>query len=237
MSDSQNNRKLTLLESFYKKESNLKETNKNNDEILDAVAYGNLNALQYLHKSEYDLKAANEEHSLLYLAAENGHLDVFQYLIANGFSPDFEEGSELLIAANCGNLPIVKELVKLGVDPEIQDGEAFVRAAGMGGYLAVVDYFVGHCGVDVNIQNGSALFQAAWKNRLNVVQYLLKQGARTNIPGLLSGAITSRNIKIFKLLVEYGADAKSDDGDKALRLATYNNMYDIVEYLEAKRKE
>ena len=86
---------------------------------------------------------------------------------------------------------------------------------------------------------GTALHAASRKNRLEVVQSLLRHGADVNAPGLwkrtpLLFALVEGHLEVVRWLLEHGADLNAKDegeGETSLHLAAFFGHFEIVRML------
>ncbi len=135
----------------------------------------------------------------------------------NRFSPRYR--SPLVMACQIGDLDAIKILLKGGAKIDLSDSIAPNRL-----------------GTDE-----TALTKAIERNRIEIVRYLLAQGAQVNLRGPLKGetplfvALRSGNIDILTLLLQAHADinVRNKDGYTVLALASLNNDVDMVDFLKA----
>lgn len=76
-------------------------------------------------------------------------------------------------------IPIYKWLSKIK-ELHMNNFGAFVWSAS-NGYIDNIKFFITDCGVDINLEEGIALILAAKHNHLEVVNFLLKNGADKNL--------------------------------------------------------
>ena len=132
-------------------------------------------------------------------------------------------------------LAVVKYLVA-HADENIHSWSGFLYWAALEGRIKIVKYLL-DSGIDVNIRidrrrDGSAINAAARSGHLNVVRYLVLRGAdpRGNADEIMYAAV-SGNLKMLKFFVEKCGLDPHIDKDKAVRLASEYNHFNIVKYL------
>jgi ankyrin repeat domain-containing protein 50 len=141
----------------------------------------------------------------------------------------------LQIAAFLGLVKIARLLLERGADVAAKDGcgqTALLRAA-RGGREAVVQLLL-EKGADIDADDGYGRTALDWSARNGseaVVRLLLERGA--NCGAALSWAASRGNKGIVQLLLEKGADvnAKDENGETALHLATINRYEEVVRLL------
>ncbi len=197
------------------------------DELLEEVAAGDIDAVRKLLKEGVSANAADEDGATaLMYAARDGDLELVRLLVANGADPRrvgclhwHEEGKE-----------------------DWWTGSALHAAAG-GGHMDVVRYLVGELGMDVDTQPADCdprecegrrtvtpLLEAAFSGRVAVMRYLLKHGADVNARDncgrtAMHHAAYSGSADAIRLLLEHGADvdARAKDGYTPLHVAAFFN--------------
>jgi ankyrin repeat protein len=136
----------------------------------------------------------------------------------NRFSPYYR--SPLVMACQIGDLDSVKILLGGGAKIDLFDNVAPNRLS----------------------QDETALTKAIDTNHIEIVRYLLAQGAQVNLRGPLKGetplfaAAHSRNKDILTVLIQAHADlnVRNNDGYTVLALASKYNDLEMVEFLEAR---
>lgn len=93
-----------------------------------------------------------------------------------------------------------------------------------------VEYLVA-LGANIHAQNGYALLLAAGNGIWNVVKHIVALGANVN-DFVLFKAIETKDLSIIEYLVTHGANIHAQN-DLALRWATQNEHWSVVEYLNA----
>ena len=208
--------------------------------LHEAASCGRLDIVELLleHKTDVNATSFNDDsrhlsrdHSskltALHEAAENGHVSIVAHLRNHGAVSIAQPYSALGRATYRGHLEVIKELIRGGIDINEHHGAA-LRTACKGTLLeknfklALVRWLV-DSGADVNaysdgFEHGAAtpLHAAAEAGDTEVVQFLVKQGAQSNVIGFygsaLSCAVRSHDHpreEILRLLVENGEDVNS----------------------------
>ncbi len=174
-----------------------------------AATYGHLAVVQYLVEQGASINAqgTNGETALMW-AALNGHLEIVEYLVGQGASltatttrgqtsKDLASGDDHTAVVTYLESPQTARASLTAQD--IYTAAAFVDSA-KAGNLEVVKLFV-QAGMDVNARHtanrdNTALMQAAMRGHLEVVQYLVGQGASltaTNNNGKTPKDLASEN--------------------------------------------
>ena len=216
-----------------------------------AVGSGNLEIVKYLVGQGASIDAKNTAgETPLHYAAAYGHLAIVKYLD--------EQGADLTITSNDGSTPAQTadlsgqtavntylgpktaaearaELTRLGI---AYTAAAFVDSARTGN-LAVVKLFV-QAGMSVESSSlGSpVLHRAAAYGHLEVVKYLVGQGASLTAKNdsgflVLHLAAPAGHLEVVKYLVGQGASltAKGRNGETALHSAATVDELEVVKYL------
>ncbi|MDP1608059.1 MAG: ankyrin repeat domain-containing protein [Chlamydiales bacterium] len=154
--------------------------------IAAKLGYKKLIGLFIEHKAPFD-ERGTDSLTPLFLAVRNGQEDTALFLIEKGANVhirDPKDSSLILIATLFGCLKVVQELLKRGVDINQTDN-----------------------------RNLTPLYQAAGKDKSEVLRFLLEHGAQEsiNIRWLnkytpLFNAATTGNLENVKLLIQAGAD-------------------------------
>jgi uncharacterized protein len=135
----------------------------------------------------------------------------------NRFSPRYR--SPLVMACQIGDLDAVKILLKGGAKIDLSDSVAPNRL----------------------FADETALIKAIEKDHIEIVTYLLEQGAQVNLRGPLKGetplfaAFRSHNMNILTLLLQDHADIniRNKNDQSVLTLASLNNELEMVDFLKA----
>lgn len=187
--------------------------------------------------------------SLLMFSCICGFVDIIKYFIELGasihdsvFDEDLQQDcTPLIYAAKNGNEEAITLLLEYGADVSTLNIN-YSSAAGM---LDRVKYLVEEEKADVNEvdeKDGKTPLMRAVKNeKINVIKYLIKQGANINVTDIklsspLIEAALNCNIEIIDLLLEHGADLelKTPDGFTALFRCASESKIMSMEYLIAK---
>ena len=219
----------------------------------------------------------------LHIAAGNGNLDMVKFLVkecganiqqqgiwkGDSNQQRFSQVSPLWVATYKNELDVVKYLVSKGACIETTDSKERrpeLHIAAGNGNLAMVKFLVEECGANIQQQgiwsdcNGwnkfsqvTPMWVATYKNKLDVVKYLVSKGARINTTDKtkkrpeLHIAAGNGNLDMVQFLVkECGANIqqqgiwKGDSNQQRfsqvtpLWVATYKNELDVVKYLVSK---
>ena len=216
--------------------------------FLATARSGNLGVMRYLVRLGASVEATDDDGATaLHLAAGAGHLDVVEYLVEEqglDVAATNDAGDTALdVAAAEGHTAVVAYLEPLAAvaEPEevartpeearaaldrlgIRYWEQTFRDSAAAGNLAVVKLFV-DAGKDVN---GWKLHLAARSGHLEVVQYLVEQGADV---GTLHGAAHFGHLSIVKFLVAQGANVNAVNNGTALHNAASSGNLAVVRYL------
>ena len=149
-----------------------------------------------------------------------------------------------------GNLPEFKQLLKENPDYLRDENglDLWLRTAARRGLLPFVKFLVLEKGLSVNESGEYAelpegpIKDASAKGRLDVVRWLLEQGALINfeVNGVLrcsplTSAVIHSQLEVVKTLVEHGAAINATwKGDNALSYAQMYGEVEIAEYLISK---
>lgn len=193
------------------------EINKFNDNtmsnsVLWAVCSDSLEAAKILLDAGgipiYKNKITELHQDGLAIASERNNLEMAKLLLQYDFEYDFEDA--ILKAANYGGNDVLRYLINT-VGSEISDdfyNSAYISAA-KNGNIKGVEIFLDY-GVNVDVNNGSALTNSIRENNKDMVQYLLLKGADPNgyndDASPLTKAVYYANIDIVNTLLEYGAE-------------------------------
>lgn len=213
-----------------------------------------LEALKLLVENHVDIKARSEDGSnACHYAAANGHREALQYLVdqgADGTQYDTESGTLYHDAINSGNLECIKFLADRFPSCKTQpqrNGCPPLTLAASGGYTEVVTWLMQN-GMDINeqfdcsdsrfVRSWFALIEAVMFNKLDMVKFLLENGADPNLQtehgsSALLTAAEHKSFAIVELLVEKGAkydDVVDSDGDNCLSYAILNPDTDVLKW-------
>ncbi len=208
-----------------------------------AAEKGYLGLVQYLVKVQSLYVQNSRASTLLHKAAIKGHLAVVQYLLSIGANSQAESKFDLnflnKIALN-SYFPVIEALAKEKNFPPLNLGEMAEK-----GYLGLVRYLVEkkHQPISIQDMNGrTPLHKATAHDHLDVMQYLIRQGANLNAideqgDTALDEAMKKGHLHIVRYLLEIGkidVNIKNNLGLTLLDTATMNGHLAIVKYLLAK---
>jgi ankyrin repeat protein/L-ascorbate metabolism protein UlaG (beta-lactamase superfamily) len=220
-----------------------------NSTALDVAAQsGQLDAVKLLVESGADARHSdNNGMTPLHFASYEGHDDVALYLLEHGADPAAvtSRGSVALHgAALRGSTPTVAVLLEHGVPANARNEGGFTPLlSGTAGQADVelVRLLVEHgAWVDDRDREGTtALHNAAWRGNLDVVRYLIEQGASVN--ALMNGggntplhnAASTGNIEVVRALLDAGTqvDCRTTWGATPLQWAARQGGEDVVQLL------
>jgi ankyrin repeat protein len=198
------------------------------DEDIDEVAYY---AIKYnnLRLLQYAISRGTNKRSVLVWASQEGHLDIVKYLISQDANVNVYMNDALLRAIKSGHVEVVKYLVSAGADVDNGAVEIATRrgdldiikylvsrgaevdptlletASVYGGHLDIVQYLVLEEGVDVNADNDEALIAASERGHLEIVKFLVSQGADANNDYVLQVARINDQLDVVAFLVSHRA--------------------------------
>lgn len=182
-----------------------------------ACTNGNYRLVKQLVDGGVDMNFKSQDgYTPLFLAVQNKHNDIVDYLLTKGAAIDEYNGENgdtaLIMAAYDGNLKMTQTLVNAGASINLKSTDGY-----------------------------TPLYTAVQGNHMNVVDYLLNNGALVDeINGdqektALHEASGRNNINIVRTLVNKGANVnkKNKNGKTGLDLARENNHESVVEYLQS----
>ncbi|NOU63574.1 M48 family metalloprotease [Paenibacillus sp. LMG 31461] len=141
-----------------------------------------------------------------------------------------------------GNMGKVRLLLAIGANPNrIKNNEAPLTIAASEGKMDMMQTLLS-ANAQINLTNAdgnTALFWAAYHNRIAAVEFLLQHGADTNIRfisgrSVLSAVCMHGYDRMLRILLEHGAKpifTCYDGGETPLMVATYNGRYTCVQQL------
>ena len=195
------------------------------DPLLMAAAFGNLSMVQNLSEGGSNVNALGYlDYTPIIWAARMGHLPVLKYLHSIG--ADLEAKTEdvsysggetpLFLASKYGHLEVVKFLHENGANVFAEDvnRDSPIEIA-VKDSLEIFQYLHEIAGVTILYQ--TPLYLAAKYGQLEIVQYLVKNGAEVNARQngqndrytALHAAASNNHLDVVKHLVENGADINS----------------------------
>ena len=220
-----------------------------NSTPLDVAAQsGQLDAVRFLVEHGADVRHSdNNGMTPLHFASYEGHADVAGYLLEHGADPAAmtNRGSVALHgAALRGSTPTVAVLLEHGVPVNARNAAGYTPIlSGTSGQAdaEMVRLLVEHgAWVDDRDREGTtALHNAAWRGNLDIVRYLIEQGASLN--ALMNGggntalhnAASIGNIEVVRVLLDAGADVdcRTTWGATPLQWAARQGGEDVVQLL------
>lgn len=236
------NDRLDLIRLFPEKIIQEVTDNQGNTPLMVAARRGNLTIIQYLLEKGGDLHAKNiHRENAIVLAAENGQLEVIEFLDkknADLMAVNDKGENALMLAARNGHIDTVNYLLARGIRTDLlnnQSKTAFQLAL-ESSQLKIAELFITHCTVQ---EKNQALFDAVIRKDLEVVQWLVEQGASLSAtdkfemtPMLL--AVSIGDIKLvdyFLSLDSAPIDNKDSEGDNLLFFAIKKRQTALVKHL------
>lgn len=193
-----------------------------------AVGSGNLEIVKLLVNNGAAVNARDSySETPLYHAASYGHLAIVRYLVGTA-------GADITIASHDRLMPygVAELLGHTAVVSYLRPQTAAVLndAAKSGDLAAVKSLVAAGMGVDLSASNGySALYYATYRGHLEVVKYLVGQGAKPSYTALITAA-GHGSLEIVKFLVGAGAAVNTPDSSPLHRAAAYGRLA-VVRYL------
>ena len=185
--------------------------------LFYAVQYGNLPLVKLLVEKGCDV---NEQLSNLYTplmyAVRNNRIEVVKFLLENGADmeiADKEGWTPLIIAAVSRYFPIMRLLIEKGANihhRSLCNYTTFLHALIEGATLEDVQYLVAKGAAVNDTTVRSVLMEAVKRNELQIVRYLIEQGADVNAKtsadySVLEEAARFAGREIVELLLTHGA--------------------------------
>lgn len=172
--------------------------------LMNASAAGNLEIVKLLTSAGSSIDLISKDNkTAISLAIENGHPEVFEYLNQNS------------------NFPVTIDIdIKREIDKRIlrKREENFIHAAGVGNIELSKREISNNINVNaVNLRGETALYLAAYTNKVDIVDYLVQSGAdinqkhRVTFWTPLMVATRAKQIEAIQLLVRLGADLEATD--------------------------
>uniref|UniRef100_A0A1B0FKF4 Uncharacterized protein n=1 Tax=Glossina morsitans morsitans TaxID=37546 RepID=A0A1B0FKF4_GLOMM len=230
---------LDIVKYLVKNGATLDLQDKDSDTPLYAAASkGYLDIVECLIKKGANPNMKNYRGTTpLHAAVKGGYLDIVKYLVKNGATLDLRSkkgDTPLNAAALSGHLDIVECLVENGAPLNLQDpiGSITLYCAASNGHLNIEK-------ADVETKNSyiyTAFYFAISEGYLNIIEYLVKNGAALNVQDsigntLLHHAATKGYLNIVEYLIKNGATPEANyRGTTPLHHAALKGHLNIVKY-------
>ena len=165
----------------------------------EAASSGNVGFIYKLLEKDPEMNLREP----LYLAAKKGHLEVVRILLnANN---NYNLNSALEGAGKSGNVDILKLLIERGANTF----DFALRFAASNGSLDAVQFIMENYRQyisqnDLNDAMLDAMLSADSEDKINVLKYLISQGAN-NFDRILSNAAFHGNLPLAQLMIQHGA--------------------------------
>lgn len=206
-----------------------------------------------LETTEMDISQFNDsEHTLLHIAAKVKHSGAIINLLV-------EKGIDVNILDKCGNTPLLdsvlygcpenlKLLIQLGGDIEKEnfENDSPLSIACSDEYFDCVQLLIKH-GAKINKVSppsltGSTPLRSAiyYAEDLDLVKYLVENGADINLNNPIMAAISVENIEILEYLIENGVEldkAKNRNGEDVFAFAQRVGNKEIIAMLTARKDQ
>jgi len=201
---------------------------------------GQLDFATLLLKSGADVNAIdNLGQTALHRSAQNGHVSVSEVLLQNGADASISSLQGYRASQNCSES--VKKILKVYEEPTTKEADRHILEAAKAGDMEILKRMITTQTVncqDVDGRHSTPLHFAAGYNRLNVVMFLLHNGADVHAKdkgGLvpLHNACSYGHYEVAELLVKHGANVNAADLWKftPLHEAATKGKFDICKLL------
>ena len=205
-------------------------------ELKQAAIDYNIRKVKYLLEQGFDLTGASLRDFFKFYAYEQ-YIQVpekntlLKLFIKAGIDVNSDGGETLSKAILHGYETMAVILLENGTDVKTPFGQFSLIYAAEKGLLNLVKKII-YAGADINDED--LLYSAAYEGQLQVIKYLLEQGAGKEYPedidNALEGAVTAGRLNIVKLLLRHGANPKAND-ERALKIALENGELKIAHVL------
>ncbi len=181
-----------------------------------------------------DLKSVNETNaqSVLIYASDTERMDLLMIAIEKGadINSSYEDSyMQISYAIESEWLDGVKYFIENGSYIDLDE----LDLAATYGYLDIIKYF-NDIGIDIHERDDWILVTSASAGQIDLVKYLMKNGANKRHDEALRESVKSNNIDIVKYIINNGViDNKQIIITKAIQEATENNYTEIVNYLKS----
>ncbi|MBU7314337.1 ankyrin repeat domain-containing protein [Paenibacillus oleatilyticus] len=188
------------------------------------IKNGNINRIVELLENGMDVNeeivVGNSKELPINYALENRQFDIVRLLADNGAILNDESNPVIVTAARYGNEEIIRYLLSKGADINATnrfESSALEEAISWNNDIDL-KIFV-DSGIDMNKHGGKALRGAAFDGNLQVIQFLVREGANINYcgsglhsnPTPLHVAVSKGHTAIVDFLLENGADLSIQD--------------------------
>jgi ankyrin repeat protein len=215
--------------------------------------YSSLEVMRYLVQIDFDITHPDDEkYSMLVDICPKGNLEIVRYLVENGADVNYLDNEDCNsyditpLESASDHLEMVKYLVEEGAIVNLKillflackkcKLETFIYLLNHMGiqivgiteniYTDFINWVIKH-GVDISIDDCTALDIAVKNRHLDIVKYLVENGIDYDKIGILHIASKNNDLEIIKCLVEIGVKFKKS----ALHEAILNQNLEIVKYL------
>ncbi|KAJ7595613.1 ankyrin repeat-containing protein [Mycena floridula] len=168
----------------------------------------------------------------LYEASEAGHLEIVKFILEHGVDVNAKGGywdCALGAAAHLGNIEVVEYLLNHGADPNAPD---YILFHALNGGLEIVEMLIAK-GANLQVQGDAALLGASSNGNLDIVKLLIKKGVSPKNGQIFHRACYCGHLEVVQFLVENGANVNVLSGHwgTALLAAIDGNEKEVVEFL------
>ena len=222
--------------------------------LMLASKKGHFEIVKYLVEHGADVNVQdNWDWTALINASHNGHLEIVKYLVANGADVNAKNDSGWT-ALEMSKTDEIWEYLKPKVS-HINKNHALINCANRGN-LEQIKYFLAN-GADVNFEYSCILSYALLNKHLEVAKYFIANGLYINTQSISLSEIyevdlnkeareflrlyvtffesaSNGNLEAIKECVlqnDVFVNAKNNNGETALVLASINGHFEIVKYL------
>jgi ankyrin repeat protein len=168
----------------------------------------------------------------MFHAAQLGLVDIIRIFHNNGGNIRAQDDHMLTIAARDGHINLVIYLLDNGADPRVNDPvENIIFQAIISGNIELVNYL--HVQRNIYIPDGGLLIAlAGFSTGLNMIEYLLQNGANPNIENsqALIEAVEIESDELVLLLIQYHVDVQARDNE-AIIMASESANTEMLEIL------
>jgi len=178
---------------------------------------------QDLEKMKYFIgKGQKPNDSLLLFSIEKKNINMMKLVLQSGVNVRAGNNQALIDAVKTGDI----NMVRLLVEADTPNIEAYTRALGVAidiKNLKITEYLMG-------LGAKRALRYALLTRDGDMVNNVVKFGAKVEGIGEMHSAVNTSNLAIVKLVVQMGADVQEDDNE-ALETAITTKNVDVLKFL------